>query len=74
MTPLKIGACLAPHEIAAHRDWLFDADRDLELQGFSQHADLTTDFEDRIAAANTALARDRWRCTRLMIVGMRTTG
>ncbi|MEL6510651.1 MAG: sugar phosphate isomerase/epimerase family protein [Pseudomonadota bacterium] len=55
MTPLKIGACLAPHEIAAHRDWLFDADRDLELQGFSQHADLTTDFEDRIAAANTAL-------------------
>lgn len=55
MTPFKIGACLAPHEIADHRDWLFDAERDLELQGFSQHADLTTQFEDRIAAAKSAL-------------------
>ena len=55
MTPLKIDACLAPHEIADHRDWLFDADRDLELQGFSRHVDLTTEFEDRIAAAKAAL-------------------
>ncbi|MEO1704432.1 MAG: TIM barrel protein, partial [Pseudomonadota bacterium] len=55
MTPLKIGACLAPHEIADHRDWLFDASRDLELQGFSLHHDLTTEFEDRIAAAKSAL-------------------
>ena len=55
MTPLKIGACLAPHEIAAHRDWLFDSDRDIELQGFSRHVDLTTEFEDRIASANAAL-------------------
>lgn len=55
MTPVKIGACLAPHEIADHRDWLFGADRDIELQGFSQHKDLTTEFEDRIAAAKEAL-------------------
>ena len=55
MTPLKIGACLAPHEIADHRDWLFGADRDIELQGFSVHKDLTTEFEDRIAAAKAAL-------------------
>ncbi|MEL7300832.1 MAG: sugar phosphate isomerase/epimerase family protein [Pseudomonadota bacterium] len=55
MTPLKIGACLAPDEIAAHRDWLFDADRDLELQGFSSHRGLTTELEDRVAAAKTAL-------------------
>lgn len=55
MTPLKIGACLTPYEIDAHRDWLFGADRDLELQGFSQHADLTTEFEDRIADAKAAL-------------------
>ena len=55
MTPLKIGACLAPHEIADHRDWLFDADRDIELQGFSTHKDLTNAFEDRIAAAQEAL-------------------
>ncbi|MEL6913043.1 MAG: sugar phosphate isomerase/epimerase family protein [Pseudomonadota bacterium] len=55
MTPLKIGACLAPDEIAAHRDWLFEADRDVELQGFSRHAHLTTELEDRIAAAKQAL-------------------
>ncbi len=55
MTPLKIGACLAPNEIADHRDWLFDADRDLELQGFSTHRELTTGFEDLIAAAQSAL-------------------
>ena len=55
MTPLKIGACLAPHEITDHRDWLFDAERDIELQGFSVHKDLTTEFEDRIAAAKAAL-------------------
>ena len=51
MTPLKIGACLAPHEIADHRAWLFDDARDIELQGFSTHKDLTTEFEDRISAA-----------------------
>ena len=55
MTPLKIGACLAPHEIADHRDWLFDAERDIELQGFSVHKDLTTEFEDRIAVTIAAL-------------------
>ncbi len=55
MTPLKIGACLAPHEIKDHRSWLFDAERDIELQGFSRHVDLTTEFEDRIAAAKVAL-------------------
>lgn len=56
MTPLKIGAALAPHEIDAHRDWLFDSDRDIELQGFSQHTHLTVELEDRIAAAKAALA------------------
>ena len=56
MTPLKIGACLEPHEILDHRDWLFDAERDLELQGFSTYKDLTTEFEDRISAAKEALA------------------
>lgn len=55
MTPLKIGACLAPNEIIDHRDWLFDAERDIELQGFSTHKDLILEFEDRIAAAKEAL-------------------
>ena len=61
MTPLKIGACLAPHEIADHRDWLFDADRDIELQGFSTHKDLALEFEDRIASAKAALKGFRGR-------------
>lgn len=55
MTPLKIGACLEPHEIADHHGWLFDAERNIELQGFSTFKDLTTEFEDRIAAAKAAL-------------------
>mgnify|MGYP007077436020 CR=1 FL=1 len=55
MHQLKIGACLAPHEIVDHRNWLFDADRDIDLQGFSTHNDLYNDLEDRIAATNEAL-------------------
>lgn len=55
MTPPRIGACLSPTEIADHRKWLFDVDRDIELQGFGTHRDLTTEFEDRIAAAKDAL-------------------
>lgn len=55
MTPLKIGACLTTSEIVAHRDWLFEAARDIELQDFMTHAALTTEFEDRIAAAQVAL-------------------
>lgn len=55
MLPLKIGACLTPYEIADHQDWLFGADRDIELQGFSRHVDLTTEFEERIVDAKSAL-------------------
>ncbi|MEN0001292.1 MAG: sugar phosphate isomerase/epimerase family protein [Pseudomonadota bacterium] len=55
MPPLKIGACLKAEEIAAHRDWLFDADRDIELQDFGSHRALTVELEDRIAAAKAAL-------------------
>jgi sugar phosphate isomerase/epimerase len=55
MTPLKIGACLKTPEIADHRDWLFDAARDVELQDFMTQTALSTEFEDRIAAAKAAL-------------------
>lgn len=55
MTPLKVGACLKASEIADHRDWLFDADRDIELQDFLSHAALTDDLDARVAAANAAL-------------------
>lgn len=55
MHPLKIGACLSAAEIPAHRDWLFDSARDIELQDFVGFAGMTNEFEDRIARANLAL-------------------
>lgn len=55
MTALKIGACLHSSEIAAHRTWLFDAQRDIELQDFMTDAALGTQRADRIAAAKAAL-------------------
>jgi len=56
MLPLKIGACLRISEIADHRDWLFDAQRDIELQDFMTHTALGDERADRIAAARAALA------------------
>ncbi len=56
MTPLKIGACLNAREIADHRDWLFAADRDIELQDFGSYTALTDEMDDRVAAAKMALA------------------
>ena len=56
MTPLKIGACMRTSEIETHRDWLFDTARDIELQDFMTHTALSTEFDDRIAAAKAALA------------------
>ncbi|MEL6840798.1 MAG: sugar phosphate isomerase/epimerase family protein [Pseudomonadota bacterium] len=55
MPPLKIGACLTAAEIADHQDWLYDADRDIELQDFGSQRGLTIEFEDRVAAAKAAL-------------------
>lgn len=55
MTALKIGACLKAAEIADHRDWLFDAARDIEIQDFMSYAALTTEFEARISAVKSAL-------------------
>ena len=61
MTPLKIGACLAAAEIATYRDWLFDADRDIELQDFFEPVALLSELEDRVAAAKAALDGHRGR-------------
>ncbi|MEO0938309.1 MAG: sugar phosphate isomerase/epimerase family protein [Pseudomonadota bacterium] len=55
MTPVKIGACLKIEEIAAHRNWLFDAARDIELQDFMSPAALGPDRGALIAAARAAL-------------------
>ena len=56
MLPLKIGACLKIDQIAAHRAWLFEADRDIELQDFMTQAALTTDRAALISAVQAALA------------------
>lgn len=61
MTPLKVGACLCAQEIAQHRDWLFDADRDIEIQDFVFHGNLLNDLPDRIAEAKGALDGHRGR-------------
>lgn len=55
MTPLKIGACLKANEIADHREWLFDAERDIELQDFGSHKALTFELDARVEAAKAAL-------------------
>ncbi len=61
MPPLKIGACLKASEIAQHRAWLFDAERDIEIQDFVSHAGLTSEFDERISAACVALEGHRGR-------------
>ena len=55
MPPVKIGACLKTSEVSDHRDWLFDHDRDIELQDFMTRDALSEAFEDHIAAARAAL-------------------
>lgn len=54
--PLKIGACLKLDQIAAHRDWLFDNARDIELQDFMTRDALTRDRADLITKARAVLA------------------
>lgn len=61
MSPLKIGACLTASEIPQHRDWLFDSDRDIELQDFTRPEALTTEFDDGIAACKAALEGHKGR-------------
>jgi len=55
MSPLKIGACLKITEIAAHRDWLFGAERDVEIQDFMTRDALSVDRADLITAAKAEL-------------------
>ena len=55
MLPLKIGACLKISEIPKHRDWLFETERDIEIQDFTTSTSLLSDCEDLVAAANAAL-------------------
>ncbi len=61
MTPLRIGACMKVDEIADHRDWLFDADRDLELQDFIFSDVFAGDPGGFVEAAKSALDGFRGR-------------
>ncbi|MEM9798116.1 MAG: sugar phosphate isomerase/epimerase family protein [Pseudomonadota bacterium] len=55
MTPLKIGAALRAEEVAAHRDWLFDDARDIEIQDFMSHTALGAERQDTVARVRAAL-------------------
>ena len=55
MTPLCIGACLSVSEIATHRDWLFSAPRDIELQDLIGPGKLDGDIGALVTAAKAAL-------------------
>ena len=45
--PLKIGAALPVAWIETYRDWLFDEDRDLEVQGFADAEVLDGNWQDK---------------------------
>lgn len=55
MKPLKIGACLTLDALAAHRDWLFGAGRDIELQDLIRPDLAVADWMAWAAEARAAL-------------------
>lgn len=55
MTPLRIGAALMVADLPAYRTWLFDGQRDLEIQDFFQTDLLLGDWRSRVDEARTLL-------------------
>ncbi|MEM8631472.1 MAG: sugar phosphate isomerase/epimerase family protein [Pseudomonadota bacterium] len=55
MTPLNVGAALQISELPQFRDWLFEMDRDLEIQDFYSSAGITGDWAPRVAEAKKTL-------------------
>ncbi len=55
MLPLKIGAALRTADIPTYRDWLFDGDRDLEVQDFYNTELLLGDWRSRVSQIKTLL-------------------
>lgn len=55
MTPLKIGAALMIDEIPTLRDWLFEADRDLEIQDFVDPESFRGGWQATVDRAKQAL-------------------
>lgn len=53
--PLTIGAAMMTEDLPAHRDWLIERQRDLELQGFLSPRVLTGDWQAQVAAARAHL-------------------
>lgn len=53
--PLTIGAALPVHRLADYRDWLFDKNRDLELQSFHAADVLEGNWRDLADQANKVL-------------------
>lgn len=58
MTKPVLGAAMTVAEIGRHRDWLFERDRDLELQDFLMPMILDGDWRGLVAAARRKL--DGW--------------
>ncbi|TBW35213.1 sugar phosphate isomerase/epimerase [Siculibacillus lacustris] len=56
-----LGAALTLDTLALHRDWIFERQRDLELQDFCFAEVLSGDWRSRADAARTALAGYRGR-------------
>jgi sugar phosphate isomerase/epimerase len=50
-----LGACLRIAELAPHRDWILDQQRDLEIQDFFDHEVLDGDWRDRADALKSLL-------------------
>ena len=50
-----IGACLPAAHIAQHRDWIFEMDRDVEVQGFNLPAAMDGDWRPMAEAVNRLL-------------------
>lgn len=50
-----LGACLPVSHLAQYRDWLFDGDRDVELQGFNLPAAMDGDWRPMAEEANRIL-------------------
>jgi len=55
MTPLKVGAALMIDTIDTHRDWLYGANRDLEIQDFALPATYQTGWQDTVDRAKAAI-------------------
>ena len=61
MTPLKIGAALMIDDLPAHRDWIYEADRDLEIQDFVRYDVFKDGWQDTVERAQAALDGFRGR-------------